>query len=905
VTRAGGELRLTTKEAQLLAYLVRHSEVELSRETLLGEVWGYGPGVVTRTLDSTVQRLRAKIEIDPSVPRHVITVHGVGYRFLFAGAAPPSKLPASSTRFVGRDEELARLDRLVVEQATRSVTLLGPPGIGKSRFALEYARHWLDRRGEQAWAGIVDLEGAVSGDSVVASAAATLGVPLLKRGEGAGVVQLARVLAERGPALLVLDHIERARDALQDVLARWLDLAPETAFLVASRERLRLAGEVLFELEALDPRAAVELFRDRFHAVHAGSVAPLLDDSTGRAIAEQLEGVPLAIELAAARGNAFTSEELLKRLSTWAAAGDGTLQAAIAFSWDLLAPAERTALAQCAVFRGGFGLASVEAVIDLGDQRFPSDPLEVVAALRDKSLLRFSMPPQTPGEWRYSIFEVIREFAEGRLLKSGAAAATRRRHAVHFVDLGERLGRLSGGPGGAAADRRLALETENLLAAHSAALESDHQLATRAALVLEDPLVRGGPLDELERILSRSLDAGEKIARRLRARALRARGSARRIQGRLNEAREDLLAALELARGLPDERLEAVALGNLGAVDHESGRLGAAAERFGQALELFAETGNRSLEGIYRANLARAAHDLGRKAEAEQGYREALALFLELGDQGNEGSVRGSFGVLLRDQGRTDEAREELERALSIHRESGNIRAEAVALAGLGVVSELAGRAEEALERYSEAAKMARRLGDRRTEGLVLAQLAEAVAATEGRSRETDTLLFDALRAIRDCHNPRLEASLLARIGDLRAATGHLHEAEARLRQGLALACELTAARDSALIRCRLAAVLADADRLDQANAELRRAAEEGEQDDDLKSVQALASGHLHLAQARQAEGAGDTLSAQRHRADAQQTLEEIRTRFPQDIHPAGPSALRSAMRRLADKLRA
>jgi len=375
--------------------------------------------------------------------------------------------PAERDAFIGRSAELralaARLDG-----GSRLLTILGPGGTGKSRFVRRYGRSWLGD-----WPGGIyfcDLSDAKSLDGILSAVAVALAIPLGKDDPG---MQLGHAIAGRGRCLMILDNFEQIVEHAASRVGRWLDRAVEASFIVTSRERLHLPGEGILALDPLPVKMdAIDLFVAR-----AREQVPdfVLGDGNRDAVAEVvrlLDGLPLAIELAAARVRVLSPTQLVTRLrdrfrllagSRTASARQATLRAAIDWSWDLLTPWEQGAFAQCSMFAGGFTLDAAEAVLDLSP--WPDAPLamDAIQALVDKSLLRTWVPAE---RGRYDIEEPyfgmyisIHEYAEQKLLANSPAAerSCADRHGRYYARFGteEALEALSGtaAPGNAGCSR--------------------------------------------------------------------------------------------------------------------------------------------------------------------------------------------------------------------------------------------------------------------------------------------------------------------------------------------------------------------------------------------------------------------------------------------------------------------
>ena len=385
-------------------------------------------------------------------------------------------LPAERDSFVGRAQELrdlaARLDA-----GQRLITVLGPGGTGKTRFVCRYGRAWLGD-----WPGGVyfcDLSEARSLDGIFFAVASALDVPL---GRDDAVVQLGHAIAGRGRCLVILDNFEQVVEHAAATVGRWLDRAPDAALVVTSRERLHVRGEEIIAVEPLPlEHDAIELFASRARAQRPGFV---VSDGNRDAIVEAvrlLDGLPLAIELAAARMRILSPAQLVERLrdrfallagARGAASRQATMRAAIDWSWDLLTVWEQAALAQCAVFEGGFTLEAAEAILDLSRFREAPPVDDVVQALVDKSLLRTWLPHDIArydiDEPHFGMYLTIHEYASAKLEEGGPGErkTEEQRHGKYYAHFGttDTTAALAG-PGGPRLQRALALDLDNLVSA--------------------------------------------------------------------------------------------------------------------------------------------------------------------------------------------------------------------------------------------------------------------------------------------------------------------------------------------------------------------------------------------------------------------------------------------------------
>lgn len=760
VRREDQDRSLTTKETELLAYVAARAGQDIPREELLQEVWGYGPGVVSRTADTTMQRLRAKIERDPSNPRHLLTVHGLGYRFEgLGGGAPlrpvgsddvdssptPTNLRPAEGRFVGRTAERARLASALTGE-TRLVTLLGAGGTGKTRLSREVGLDLADQGAFPGGVWFCDLTECQELPHVLATVGRTLGVEL---GEARGlrdpIERIGADLSQRGPTLLILDNAEQVVEEGAPLLVRWSAAQPHVRFLITSRERLRVAGEQPVPLDPLPDDDAVELFLDRAAEARGALTSdPRVRDEV-RAIVERLDGLPLAIELVAPRASVLAPSDILAGLDSrfrLAAssrrdlpARQRTLRAALDWSWDLLDEAERSVWTQVSVFRGGFTTAAAEEVVELPPDA-PWIP-DVLQSLLDKSLIRSHEPEELPGDTRLTLLESVREYGAERLASSGDEAAARARHRASTLALGERLVS-SYMRDDVRAWHRLRLEVDNL----RAVLESaDPAESARAALLMEEVLAVEGPTAHHRRLLDQAVERSGGAPDPLRLRLLLARIRAARRAGEHDAALSDSDEALRLGEQLGGAH-HAEARFARGMVLDFAGRTDEAEPLYAEARELFAAVGSE--RGSLRTTVMQAFAwwQLGRQEEAEPALRRAL-------EQVTAGALSvysarnlSLLGIVLGARGRWEEALELLRGRSFGAMLFGSRRGESLLLANLGAFASARGDLDEGVQRTEQAlrlhdddpllrAVMLRNLGlmeaDRGDHGLAREHLLEAL----------------------------------------------------------------------------------------------------------------------------------------------------------------------------------
>jgi predicted ATPase/Tfp pilus assembly protein PilF len=666
---------------------------------------------------------------------------------------------------VGRAVDLAALaGRFSADE--RLLTVTGPGGAGKTRLAVELA-HRLLAGGARSGAWICDLAGAADPEAIGDAVASALGVH--GSADQDPVTRLGRAIAARGEALLVLDDLDHAVDHAEATVGRWLELAPEAWFLVTSRQRLGIAGEGVHELGPLGlpdrsaPAAseAVELFvrcacRLRGSYALTEAEAPFVAE-----IVRELDGMPLAIELAAARTAVMAPRALLHRLRSRfeilrrsgkrGPERHATLEAAIDGSWSALTAWERDALAQASVFAGGFSVEAAEAVIDLRAHPGAPPVLDVLAALRDRSMLHASPPRPPAGELRLGMYASIRAYA-ARSLDAEAARAAEARHAAHFVAAAEALAARGDGREGPEARARILADRENLLAVIERVLgrgpvsARTAEPALRALLVLAPALEHDGPLESYVRLLDPVLDATRDSGADpgLLAHALAVRGRFRRLRGQERAGARDLVHALAMARTTGARRLEARVTHDLGHALAARGDLAGARDHFERAAAMHREAGERTEAGRALAGLGALAAREGRPGEAAALLERALAAHEAEQSPGAQATDRRLLGEVHLDAGRLGEARAHLEASRDLSRSIGDRRAEALAIGLLARVDHASGDRAAARAGYERAEAGLAELGFELAAAVFIGHRG-VLSRDEGRAAEAYTLLSAAV----------------------------------------------------------------------------------------------------------------------------------------------------------------
>jgi predicted ATPase/DNA-binding response OmpR family regulator len=784
-----GLVALTSNELVLLGQLFEAGGRAVDRGTLSRRVWGHGLG---RPLDNAVARLRKKLEPDPARPQYLLTTAG-GYR-LELGEAPAERpstttgnLPPELDLRVGREGELA--DILVrVDSGARLLTLLGPGGIGKTRLALAAARQLALQRRCTAW--WFDLTDAHDETSMLASMARGLGIPL---GADDPSARVSSALAALGPAVVVLDNLEQLARIAAPAISVLVGAAPELVILCTSRVLLRLRGERRLELAPLPEADGITLFLDR--AIRPPSEAELTHIAP---LVQALEGLPLAIELAAASTRVLAVGEILQRTDDCLRLlVSGTqdrreryrsLRASLDSSWELLPPWARAALAQLSVFRGGFTIEAAEQILELGPWPEASWTLDVVQELVDASLVQLA-----PDGSRFSMLQTVREYASERL---GTDPPLEQRHGRYYAALGDpaALDALEG-PDEIERHQELVREHGNLVAACERALQRrDLSIAGPTACAAWVVFERLGPCATGFVYLEQALELGASEAR-----VVLAAGQAATRVGRLEKAERWWVDALERAQDPREEGRVRVKLAALHRLKerHEPARV-----QVERALALAGR--DEALECAVRLEQGNQHKAQLRHDEAARSFALARHLAHTSGARSLRAEVASGLARLERDRGRPAEAAALLAEALAGARDTGDLRLEAMVLSEQGTLERERGRPREAREKLAVVLELQRRIGDRLGEMVTSGNLASACSLLR-RYDEAEPLFHATLRLARQLGMVRSEISALANLANLHSRQLHIEETERLNLAALALAREHGDLASISHVACNLA----------------------------------------------------------------------------------------------------
>ncbi len=731
----------------------------------------------------------------------------------------PNNLPAQATPFIERGKEVARASALVKRPEVRLLTLTGPGGTGKTRLGLQVAFEMLDQFDDGAY--FVPLAPISDPTLVAPTIARTLGV---KEVGGQPLTESLRSYLRDKRMLLLLDNFEQVLKA-SPLLADLLADCPYLKLLITSRSAIHIYGQHEFPVPPMSlpplsaPRAAgdhtplmplsqlsqyeaVRLFVERAVAVKPDFAVTNENAPAVAEICHRLDGLPLAIELAATRIKILSPQAMLVRLQSrlklltggaWdLPARQQTLRGAIEWSYDLLEPQEQTLFRRLSVFVGGCSLDAAEQVcgLQIADFKLQNDRdsntlqstinnsqsvdlFDVISSLVDKSLLR---QEEVASEPRFWMLETIREYALEKLAEHSETSALRARHSAFFLALTEEAEPKLRGPEQLVWLTHLEREHDNIRAAMRWSVESeDAESGLRMAGALSRFWYLRGHMSEGRQCTAEALATpGAEAPTLVRAKALYNAGYLASLQGDLEQARLALEESLLIRRELGDRQGIAASLNELGSMAYRRGDYPAARTHFEESLAVRRTLEDKRAIAIPLNNLGVLAVEQGDYARARELYEEGLVIFRDLGDNHSVASLLHNLGIVVAHDGDYATARALYEESLSLRREFGDKYGIAHVLYDLGIAAQERGDYSEARALYEESLAIRREVGDKSGAGWSLLNLAD-VARHAGEYAHATILLKESWSLFEETGDKRGMAECLVGMGGVAAAQSQPH----------------------------------------------------------------------------------------------------------------------------------
>ncbi len=756
------EYRRALEQCHKMLELVPTRE-EIFRQKMLYHYLAGEESEAVRTYQMCVETLKRDLDLQPSPETRALYEQILKRQ---VSTLPPTalhNLPQELTSFIGREREISQIKQLLF--SARLLTLTGLGGCGKTRLALKVATDLVHDFRDGVW--LIELAALADPTTVAHRVSTVLG---LRETPGRPSIETILEHLQAKSILLVLDNCEHIVHACARCAETLLQACPSLQIIATSREALGVRGETLLPVPALSMPAAekplptlkvlqqyeaISLFVERAQALLPGFALNKQNATTVVQICQRLDGLPLAIELAAARVRTLTVQQIAARLddrfrllsagSRTAMPHQQTLQTMMDWSFNLLSASEQALLRRLSVFSGGFTLETAESVC-AGEGIETREALNLLTHLIDKSLVKAE---EQDAQMRYGMLETVRQYARERLVEADELESVCARHLDFYVRLMAEAWDAIGSQDEAVWLERLEHEHDNLRAALSWALETDRiESALRLAKTLWVFWNVRGYRSEGRAWLKRVLSKAQGLRTELYARVLTGAGRLACAQGDYPEARSFFQQTLEIFQELSDKRGIASSWVNLGLVASMQGNHSEARAFYEKALALHREIGN--LVGVATAlgNLGGAAWEQGDYATARAYYEEELAIRRQLKEPEGIASSLNVLGGLAQLEGNYDHAVALFEESLTLQRELGYKSGIAYTLSSLGSVAYDRGDYALARSRYEESLQMRRELGDKQGVAYLLNSLG-SVAVRQGEYEQARALFEESLSLFR------------------------------------------------------------------------------------------------------------------------------------------------------------
>lgn len=732
-----------------------------------------------------------------------------------ASEAPPTNLLTQLTSFVGRGRELEEIKQLLVpaeaSQAARLVTLTGAGGNGKSRLSFEVAAQLLGKFADGVW--LVEL--AFIADPAIIPQTIAEALDVVEQANRPILKTLADYLKKR-QLLLVLDNCEHLIGACAEVVANLLRFCPGLQVLATSREALRVPGEITYRVRPLalpDTKKslditnlleyeAIHLFVDRAKIANSHFMVSTQNQADLVQLCRRLDGNALAIELAAARSNVLTVDQINARLddrfgllrasgNRTALPHQQTLRGLIDWSYNLLSETEKLLFRRLSVFTGGFSLEAAE-MVGSSDEVESYEILDILSQLVNKSLVL--VEEDAGSQLRYNYLETIRKYALEQLDHSDEAARHRRKHLDYFVELAEIAFVNTAGGQQESWFRRLDREQDNFRSALGWATEN----YLEAAMQLSGALGRywyvrcsySEGLNWLQTILANFGEAADEKRKAQLARSLYWMATLAMPLGQYQQATPLYERCLQLSRELDDKSTITIVLSRLGELARNQGRYEQAIQLLEECLNLARQSGEWEVIANTLANRGEVAWDLGDYQQAQIFYQESFQIFSRLEDQINIAKLILRLGQVALARGRYNQAQAMFEQSHAMFEQRLNLWGMASTLHRQGLVALDLGNYDRAKELFEQSLALFSQHGDKWGIAEQYADLGN-VSLAQGELIEASLFFEDSLAIYREIGIKSRIANLIVSQGELALQQGDYARARKNLEEGLAFQREL------------------------------------------------------------------------------------------------------------------